>query len=353
MKKTKSLKWACNQFVNRSLHDISYKLDRGIAKPVRIGCSLTVRCNIKCLQCSTWKLPRQKELTTQQWKNIILNFKSWLGTCRILFTGGEPFIRKDLLELIKYSTDNGIIAGIATNAIMINPKLAQEIVDSGMGFVNISLDGVKPETHDFIRGIDGSFDKAVSGIRSLNKVRRDLSIFVLSIITNHNLDEILDLVKWVEDEGLDGINFQALMPAGDEGKGWEKENKLWIKDYNKLDYILDRLIQMKKEGAKIVNTVEQFERFRLYFRHPNSPFGEECSVGVTNIGIMSNGDVYLCFKMPSVGNATEETLEKIWTSERANKVRKAIRKCNIPCGPQNFNYRNSLLSDIIRYFKFI
>lgn len=352
MGRTRSLLWAYNQFLNRSLHGISYKYDLGLAKPIRIGFSLTRRCNARCRHCAFWKMSDKAELTTGEWEQIITNFRKWLGRCRILFTGGEPLLREDLLKLIHFSAKNNIIAGIATNGIAIDDALARRIVDSGTAFLNVSLDGIRPETHDYIRGVEGVFEKVVDTIRYISEIRDKMSVIIMTVITGYNLDEIVELVEWVDKNDLDGILFQPLVPAADEEAGWYNRSKLWIKDYQKLDYVLDQLVAMKMKGARIINPSEQFELMKTYFRNPDLSYGIDCMVGVTNIGVSPVGDVYLCFKMPPIGNVKKMSLEKIWNSGKAKEARKAIKQCQLSCGPQNANIRTRMISDIIRFIKF-
>jgi MoaA/NifB/PqqE/SkfB family radical SAM enzyme len=352
MRRTKSFLWGYHQLVNRSLQGISYRHDLGLAKPIRIGLGITLRCNLKCKQCAVWHTPPRPELSTEDWKRILINISKWLGRCRVLFTGGEPFEREDLLELIQFSTRHHIIAGIATNGIVINAAFARKIVDSGMAFVNISLDGVKAETHDYIRGIKGTFEKTIAAIHTLNEIKGNMAVILLTMITGHNLDEIVKLVEWVHQNNLDGIYLQPLGPATDDLNGWHQRSKLWVQDLEKVDSVLGQLVDMKIRGARILNPIEQLQITKAYFRDPGLPLGNHCMVGITNIGISPEGDVHLCFKMPPIGNVKEMPLEKIWNSEKAREVRMAIKECQLPCGPQNFNYKTNLLNDVIRFIKY-
>jgi len=80
-----------------------------------------------------------------------------------LFTGGEPFLRKDIFDIINYSVSKGIKTEVVNNGSLINnPQIAKKIIGSGLKNIAISLDGANDQTHDHIRGVKGAFKKAVS-----------------------------------------------------------------------------------------------------------------------------------------------------------------------------------------------
>lgn len=354
-KRNKSPAWALNQFKNRILQGVSYKYDRGFAKPTRIIFCVTLRCNIRCKMCGIWKSPKTEELSTDEWKKVIYDLRKWIGPYRVQLAGGETFLRKDITDIIRFATENEVLTGVVTNGTLINKQFAKEIVDSGLGYIHVSLDGVKPDTHDFIRGVPGVHEKAMRSIDYLREAAdgSGMSISLATIILKQNMHELIDLVHLVEQKGLDGIIFNPLGPTIDSDHEWYKKSDLWFDDLAEINRILDKLIELKKKGARILNPPEQFQAMKKYFERPYITEPEKCMVGITNLSITCDGYIHTCFKMPSLGNVRGVSFEKAWDSEKANEIRKMIKSCDIHCSQfGNFVYRRNLISEMVRYFRF-
>jgi len=354
-KRSKSLTWALNQFKNRSLQGFSYRFNRGFAKPTRIIFCVTLRCNIHCKMCGIWKSPKPEELSAHEWKQVIYNLRKWIGPCRIQLAGGETFVRDDITDIVRFATENNVLTGVVTNGTMITKERAKDIVDSGLGYIHISVDGIKADTHDFIRGINGVHDKAIRGLDYLREAAdgSGMSICLATIIMKQNMYELIDLVHLVEEKGLDGIIFNPLGPTIDSDPEWYKNNELWFDDLSEINRILDKLIELKKKGAKILNPPEQFQAMKKYFEKPYVTVPERCMVGITNLSITCDGYIHTCFKMPPLGNVRETDFENAWDSENAREIRKKIKSCDIHCSQfGNFVYRRSLLSEALRYLRY-
>lgn len=353
-KRNKSIGWALNQLSNRCLQGISYKHDSGFAKPTRIIFCVTLRCNIKCRQCAIWRLPKAEELTTDEWKQVIVDLRKWLGPYRVQLAGGETFVRNDITEIVRFATRHQVLTGVVTNGTMITRELAEEIVDSGLGYIHISVDGINAETHDDIRGIPGIHAKTMAGIKYLLDASKHsgLSICMATVIMKRNMHELAELVDWVENSDLDGIIFNPLGPTIDSDPDWYKKTDLWFDDLDEINMVIDNLRNLKKKGAKIMNPPEQFDAMKQYFEKPFLLMRDNCMVGITNLSITCDGNMHTCFKMPTLGNVREITPRQAWNSEKATEVRRKIKNCDIHCSPGNFVFRRSLLSEIVRYLRY-
>lgn len=353
-KRNKSLKWAFNQLLNRSLQGISYRTNRGLSKPTRVIFCMTLRCNIKCKQCAIWRMPSTDELTAEEWKKVISDLRSWLGPYRVQLAGGEIFVRKDIIDIITHATRNDVLTGVVSNGTLINRELADRIVGSGLGYIHISVDGVTPETHDYIRGIPGLHAITMAALGHLVEANKGsgMSICKATIVNKRNMHELTAIVRKAEDMGLDGVIFNPLGPTIDSDPEWFKKTDLWFDDLPAINAVLDELIAMKKAGAKILNPPEQFEGMKEYFAKPTLLMREQCMVGITNLSITAEGNIHTCFKMPPLGNVRQTTPKAVWDSKETREFRKKIKGCDVHCSPGNFVYRRSLASEVIRFLKY-
>ncbi len=154
--------------------------------PLNAQIELTLRCNARCVFCSIWKRDFQKEvhqeMKTEEVKRIIDDLEK-LGVQILVLTGGEPTLRKDLPELLSYTSEKGMIANIATNGFNL-----YDLVISGklkdVGWVMVSIDWPDAARHNKYRKID-VFDNAVKGIKALVKLRK--SVLISSVVTKENI----------------------------------------------------------------------------------------------------------------------------------------------------------------------
>ena len=180
-------------------------------KPVVVWNS-TRRCNLKCVHCYAHAVDPdgQDEIGTEQAKAVIDDLTAY-GAPVMLFSGGEPLVRKDLVELAKYATDKGMRAVISTNGTLISKQKARELKDVGLSYVGISMDGA-PETHNHFRGVPNAFDKAVEGIE--NCKAEGLKVGLRFTINKRNAQDIPYLFQLIKDLEVPRICFYHLVYSG-------------------------------------------------------------------------------------------------------------------------------------------
>ncbi len=162
----------------------------GDKSPISATLKLTYRCNLSCQHCP-WSEKQSREISTQQWKEIISDLLSQ-GACHLVFEGGEPTLRPDLKELVSFARKKGAYTTIATNAIKdLSPYYPHRFL--------ISIDGLK-ESHDQIRG-KGSFEKTLLNLKSARS-RRELLISINRL----NKGELEDICKFFQGK-VDGLWF--------------------------------------------------------------------------------------------------------------------------------------------------
>src|SRR5262245_31150533 len=327
------------------------------AKPLDVICEISYICNLACPTCFRWtSKPDEHELTAEQWKGVIGKLKKWLGTFNLTFTGGEPFLRKDLLEILKFASNNGIITNVVSNGSLIDKTLARQIADSGLDGLALSLNSLKRHIHNQTRGTNGSFDEVMTAIANMKEVRKGMRLSLSTTVVRENIDELVEMVEFVKSTGLYGIHFQPIMPASmlptydNEGHfkqvtvGTPYRNLLKRKeiiDDDGVDKVFERLAAMAEKGYPIISSVGHLREMAKYLKNPTDPelLERVCQVGVKNVNIDPFGNVRLCSIMDIVGNVTEDPAEEIWRSVSASKQREDIRACEKFCRIMYCNHK--------------
>lgn len=311
-------------------------------KPVFCDLVITENCMLKCKMCKMWQSKNDLgELSIEIWKRFIDSFADFVeGNAQVQFVGGEPLLKKGILDLVRHTTNKGFLTTMTSNAYLIDEKMARGLIDSGLSTLVLSLDSMKRQTHDFLRGVEGTYDRLIRAISLLSKFNNNsLRLHIVTTIMQTNLDDILELTEWVNRNGaIDHISFQAVMQPFFtllNNTWYEKEefSFLWPKDTSKVDYVLDGLINLKKEGYKITNPASQFKIFKSYFKDPDRFVKtSRCNLGYNSITVNTAGKIFLCNSMEPIGDIQEgKDIEELWFSEKAKQVRDNIRNCKYNC----------------------
>jgi len=199
--------------------------------------------------------------------------------------------------------------------------------------VNISVDAPNAELHDYLRGQPGLFEKLSHGIKYLRQECEQqgvrFPITVKPTINALNFRLMPELVKWAQQIGATAINFQPV-------NRWTRETfeELWIEkeQQEELAKVVEHLIEMKKNGAPIMNSDEVLRLFLPHFREEKAPPENlPCRVGLRNYWIDTRGDVKLCDGYPVIGNVKEQSAHEIWYSEKAEEIRRQTLECGQLC----------------------
>lgn len=305
-----------------------------LTRPITFHALVNERCNSRCRHCEYWRMERYcAEMGIEDWKRVLISIREFTGPFSISFSGGEPFLKKGFVDLLRFCRDNGIHAGVTTNGMLISEKNAAEIVAARPFNINISCDGHTAAIHDPIRGREGSFDKVVQALRLLRREqeaqRIEFPVIIKPTIMSQNFRILHQLVEWAVRSGASAVNFQPL------GR-WSKETdgELWIgKDQQpELDQMMDTLIGMKRSGAPILNSEEMLRLVTKSFREEKaSPEHLPCRIGLQEFYIRPDGEVRLCMHFPAVGNIARQTAKEIWMGTEASKIRTATIRCDKLC----------------------
>lgn len=336
-----------NEYTKKALQNkinpLLAKINITLAKPTSIHFSITHKCSLSCKHCDIWKTKNsRRELNTQEIKKIINNLKAWLGPFSLNIAGGEPFIRKDIIEIIEYCTTKGIETNITTNGTLINKNLAEKILNSGLKTINISLDSISPKFHNNLRNNKSTFKKVISAIKYLNTDDRKLCIVIATVLMKQNCKEIENLMMFTKQNKLNGIILQPLFQnfGTSYNPNWYKNSEFWPHDTQIMNKVLIKLIEHKNRprGFPLINSKKQFHLFKSYFKNPNQKTTLKCAVGLKNFCINEYGDALLCFWLPPIGNLLKEKPKTLWCSAEAKKRRIQIKDCNRNCKLLNCHF---------------
>ncbi len=321
--------------------------------PFQVVWDVTYACNLKCKHCyaTAGKLGKD-ELTTEQAKYAIDVFAK-AGVTILAFSGGEPLVRPDIFELTQYAADKGIYVAMATNATLITEKKAREMREAGIQFVQISLDGATAETHDSFRGIEGSYDKTIEGIK--NCVKEGFFVEISTTTTKHNYNEIPEIIDLSEKLGANWFMAFNFVPTG-RGK-YIVENDLSPDEREELLKML--WSSLKNSCINVLSTAPQFARVALqqegdkeqkivptHFYNPKlagqlvdlAEFIGGCGAGRFYMGMRANGDLQPCVFFPlKLGNILEDDFEDLWVN---NKILQELRNKDLLKGCNTCEYRH-------------
>jgi Fe-coproporphyrin III synthase len=231
-------------------HLLQFSADK---KPVVVW-NVTRRCNLRCVHCYAHAKDRadEGELTTGQGK-ALLDDLAGFGVPVVLFSGGEPLVRKDLPELAAYAVGQGMRAVISTNGTLITAPMARTLKEIGLSYVGISLDGME-EVNDRFRGLPGAFRSALDGIRNCQAA--GIKVGLRFTINRFNVQEIPSIFRLIEEMDIPRVCFYHLVYAG-RGSELVKEDLSLADSRRTLDLILDHTRRLHELGKpKEVLTVD-------------------------------------------------------------------------------------------------
>ena len=307
-------------------HLLQFSKDK---RPVVVW-NVTRQCNLKCVHCYAHakNTSFDNELSTEQGKQLIDDLADF-GSPVMLFSGGEPLVRKDLPQLAAYAVEKGMRAVISTNGTLITPEMAHNLKEIGLSYVGISLDGME-EINDRFRGVSGAFRSALEGIK--NSQAAGIKVGLRFTVNKFNVNEIPKIFQLLEEMDIPRVCFYHLVYAG-RGTKLVKEDLTHEGTRAAVDLIIDETRRLFNKGKpKEVLTVDNhadgpYVYLRLLKENPERAkdvlellkWNEGNNSG-RGIGCVSwDGEVYAdqFWRHHSFGNIKDRPFSQIWmdTSE--------------------------------------
>lgn len=319
-------------------------MSRTAPHPAHVFLETTIECNLRCTQCDIYTLSNPAgELSLEERRAVVRQVAAWHPSIRIVFSGGEPFFRRRMLyDVAETCRDSGVYTTLNTNGTLILDSDVELLPFSGIRCVVVSVDSDEPDVHDRIRGIPGTYARAISAIRRLvasrDRAGTDFTVLTSTIVGNHNLDRMHRMVDLFEALGVDTTLFQPIQPtfARPVSARWWVDNPMFPDSMELVSRGIDRLVALKSQGRRLFQTEGQFEDMRDYFRNPQGLPSGRCTAMDKHLMVDMLGDVRLCFNMdriglPPVGNVRSKGLREIWEEQVVEDVRNRMRSCREGC----------------------
>ena len=310
------------------------------ARPYVISWNLTYRCNLACEHCyldaggtplvGTANFADRSELGTEECFKVIDEIAAFAPECVTILTGGEPLLRRDILEIVRRAAERGLWVVVGTNGVRITENVAQRLAEAGARGLSLSLDALDPDRHDHFRKVRGAWRNTVEGAEILN--RAGLPFIVQTTAGSHNFGELEAIADFAHERLAAKVwNLYFLVPTG---RG-QFVSDMTPEQYDEVLASL-YLIQRKYSGRMLVNakcaphyikTVlensgdapsalpagglsQGFPAIRTY-----SGGAGGCPAGTHYMGIRPNGDVTPCPYLPVfAGNLRKTRLVDLWTA---------------------------------------
>jgi MoaA/NifB/PqqE/SkfB family radical SAM enzyme len=305
---------------------------------------VTYRCNLKCEMCYERRQmeqlkvspDKQQELSLEEIKHIIDQTPLW---CLIIFTGGEPFCRRDILDILDYATRHRR-CHIVTNGALITPKIAQTLVEMKLLSIGISIDGDEA-IHDQLRGIPGTYRRAINAMKLIREYRQQKGIRwplinLKTLISSSNVHLLTRMVEIGRQAGADYCTYQMMnnsllisgMKLGDSLQPYTiRTPRFEDFDLNMLRKQLSGLEvhqHATQPKARYLPAIPTSELVAHYSNELNL-LDYTCSSPWSGVNISAYGEAFPCFNY-RVGNLREETLQEVWNGKRYRTFRLRLRK---------------------------
>lgn len=299
--------------------------DNRLVSPASVTLYITDYCNKKCRHCisnASTKNDMSKEFVITEWEKV-LSILHHEGIFNVVFTGGEPLLKTNFFEILRHAEKLGFSIALLTDYDLIDIDTVKKIGKiENLSYLQTSLDGATPKTHDYIRG-KGSFEKALKRMKLLQQAGLHYTISVsVNSMNLHEIDKIVDIYHEL------GASYLYLNPVAPYGRA-KKEMENLLLNKKQLTQLAQKYLEVISKRA--VNSGNPFWEENLHrLKDPSfMPFVDALdavSIGAFNLAIGSKGECYLDSKMKSenllhLGNILTTPFSEIWNNPKLEDLR--------------------------------
>ena len=288
---------------------------QSLSAPLRMDLALTFQCQNNCVHCYAGGPHKTSELSTQQWKEVIDKLRK-IGVFIATFTGGEPTLRQDLAQLLKYAQESGIVTGLITNGRRLEDKAyAKSLEAAGLDFLQVTLESHRAEVHDKVTGSKGSWIDTVTGIK--NAVDTEIYVTTNTTLNKHNAADFLDTMDFLKKLGVAAFGCNSLIHSG---RAIEKTGEFALS----LEALNELLPQIREKADQLGLRFLWYTPTQ-YCRLDPVKLGlgvKSCTAALINMCVSPNGEVYPCQSyFESLGNILKDEWKKVWNNPLATRIR--------------------------------
>jgi MoaA/NifB/PqqE/SkfB family radical SAM enzyme len=294
-----------------------------LGRPILVVFNVTRRCNSLCTMCSIWKTPSKMkdELAIEEIKTIFKDLKSY-GIKYVFLQGGEPLLRKDILQIIEMLIDLKLNPTLITNGLLLKDKLAEEIAKLKCN-VTISLDSLDEDIYKNIRGVDG-LSSLLCNIKQCSQIKNKKGMWhIISTISKANYEEIIDLYNFATNNGF---KFNAYpynyshchSSARDDDLSFDENPELIINAFKKLS--------LKAKNDKLIFDKIIYDEAIKYLE---GNYHVPCDAMKRSILLTEKGEIAQCLEFKPSMSLKKNSIKQILKELDYSKVKKCYMET--PC----------------------
>ncbi len=294
--------------------------------PYTCNIKVTQRCNLKCSFCGLWKHTGIPELSVSDYELVADKLKK-MGLARVVITGGEPFLRPDLVDIIATFAQRNFSVTLLTNGTLVTREKLVRLREAGLHDLGISLDTLDSRQQDDICGVPGVTRKAIAAIRTGVEVLHHGIVEVLVTVGAFNLTQIPELVHFITTD----LNAWAVInpvniPASENAiLSQTSDNNVPPLEASAVDNTYNALRKMKRNGAGILVSDVFLEASRQYLK--TGKYAWRCDAGLRYFTIFSDGSLAPCSDTAPIANIMAMKPSDIRKPEFIQAARSARQRC--------------------------
>ena len=290
---------------------------------------LTSRCNLRCVMCKYWQTTTEDALPGERWVEVFAELAG-LGCRKVHFSGGEIFLRRDVLDLAEAAVGLGMKVNLTTNGTLIDRERARRIAAIGVNSVSVSLDGPTPRSHDRVRRRPQAFRKSVRAIRWMRAASDRLRLRINFVVMRRNFRRLPEMVRLAGELGAEDL---LPMPVDEQGERRHRLSAREILEHNR--EVAPEVLELRRRYGfstapalvypfGVTDAEVRLSARGLYARGAFA--GRACLAPWLHTFFAWNGDAYLCCmtngRMEPLGNVGRQRVGEVFVGEAYARIRR-------------------------------